>query len=251
MRRGDGARDCHRRHDAARRRRGGDDRARRRARRRAADRARRQRRQRRVVRRHRHHGRRNRAARRAAADQPRHRRAGRDRRRRRCSVWRRPVVAILSTGDEIIAPGEPMGPARVYDSNAQVLADAVRELGGEPRRLGIAPDDAGPLRAAPARRRSRSPTSCCCRAAPARAQATCRIASSRELDDPGIVAHGVALKPGKPICLAATGGRAGRRPARVSHVGDLHVPRVRRAGHPPAGRPRRRSSARPCRPGWR
>ena len=29
-----------------------------------------------------------------------------------------------------------------------------------------------------------------------------------ELDDPGIVAHGVALKPGKPICLAATGGRA-------------------------------------------
>ncbi len=52
-------------------------------------------------------------------------------------VWRKPIVAILSTGDEIIAPGEPMQPAKVYDSNAQVLADAVRELGGEPRRLGI------------------------------------------------------------------------------------------------------------------
>ena len=52
-------------------------------------------------------------------------------------VWRKPVVAILSTGDEIIAPGEPMQPARVYDSNAQVLADAVREAGGEPTRLGI------------------------------------------------------------------------------------------------------------------
>ena len=44
-------------------------------------------------------------------------------------VWRRPIVAILSTGDEIIAPGEPMQPARIYDSNAQVLADAVREAG--------------------------------------------------------------------------------------------------------------------------
>src|SRR5262245_56388547 len=62
-------------------------------------------------------------------------------------VWRRPIVAILSTGDEIIAPGEPMQPARIYDSNAQVLADAVRELGGESRRLGITPDDAGALRA--------------------------------------------------------------------------------------------------------
>src|SRR4029079_2403092 len=47
----------------------------------------------------------------------------------RVKVWKRPVVAILSTGDEIIAPGEPMEPAKVYDSNGQVLADAVRELG--------------------------------------------------------------------------------------------------------------------------
>src|SRR5579863_6370087 len=62
------------------------------------------------------------------------------------NVWRRPVVAILSTGDEIIAPGDPMQPAKVYDSNAQVLADAVRELGGEPRRLGITRDDPAALR---------------------------------------------------------------------------------------------------------
>ena len=59
----------------------------------------------------------------------------------RVEVWRRPIVAILSTGDEIIAPGEPMRPAKVYDSNAQVLADAVRELGAEPMRMGIAHDE--------------------------------------------------------------------------------------------------------------
>src|SRR4051794_12692590 len=62
-------------------------------------------------------------------------------------VWRRPIVAIISTGDEIIPPGEPMQPARVYDSNAQVIADAVRELGGEPRRFGIVRDDPDALRA--------------------------------------------------------------------------------------------------------
>src|SRR6185369_9672387 len=61
-------------------------------------------------------------------------------------VWRKPIVAIISTGDEIIAPGAPMQPARVYDSNAQVLADAVRELGGEPLRLGIVADDIDRLR---------------------------------------------------------------------------------------------------------
>src|SRR6188768_1547427 len=62
------------------------------------------------------------------------------------AVWRKPIVAIMSTGDEIIAPGEPMQPARVYDSNAQVIADAVRELGCEPRRFGIVADDIDALR---------------------------------------------------------------------------------------------------------
>src|SRR5579862_8818413 len=64
----------------------------------------------------------------------------------RVEVWRRPRVAILSTGDEIIAPGEPIRPGSVYDSNAQVLADAVRELGGEPERLGITHDNLDALR---------------------------------------------------------------------------------------------------------
>jgi len=64
----------------------------------------------------------------------------------RVSVWRKPIVAILSTGDEIIAPGDEMQPAKVYDSNGQVLADAVRELGGEPLRLGITHDDVDALR---------------------------------------------------------------------------------------------------------
>src|SRR5262249_56840648 len=58
-------------------------------------------------------------------------------------VWRKPRVAIISTGDEIIAPGEAMRPGAVYDSNAAILAAAVEEAGGTPHLLGIGPDDEG------------------------------------------------------------------------------------------------------------
>jgi putative molybdopterin biosynthesis protein len=123
------------------------------------------------------------------------------------NVWRRPIVAILSTGDEIIAPGEPMEPARVYDSNGQVLSDAVRELGGEPRRLGIIHDDADALRAA-LRHALEFADIVLLSGGTSKGDGDVSYRVVAELHDPGIVAHGVALKPGKPICLAATGGRA-------------------------------------------
>ena len=123
------------------------------------------------------------------------------------NVWRQPIVAIVSTGDEIIAPGEPMKPAKVYDSNSQVLSDAVRELGGEPRRLGIIHDDADALRAG-LRRALEFADIVLLSGGTSKGEGDVSYRVVAELHDPGIVAHGVALKPGKPICLAATGGRA-------------------------------------------
>lgn len=123
------------------------------------------------------------------------------------SVWRKPIVAILSTGDEIIAPGDEMQPAKVYDSNGQVLADAVRELGGEPLRLGITHDDVDALRERLSYALEHADIVLLSGGTSKGAgDVSYRVVA--ELDDPGIVAHGVALKPGKPICLAATGGRA-------------------------------------------
>ena len=55
-------------------------------------------------------------------------------------VYRRPVVAILSTGDELIELGQPYEEGLIYDSNAYGVAALVREAGGIPRRLGIARD---------------------------------------------------------------------------------------------------------------
>jgi putative molybdopterin biosynthesis protein len=121
-------------------------------------------------------------------------------------VWRKPVVAILSTGDEIIPPGHPMQPARIYDSNAQVLADAVREIGCEPRRLGIVVDDIDQLRAK-LREAIATADAVLLSGGTSKGAGDVSYRVVSELSDPGIVAHGVALKPGKPICLAATGGR--------------------------------------------
>ncbi|MGA0824448.1 MAG: molybdopterin-binding protein, partial [Burkholderiaceae bacterium] len=61
----------------------------------------------------------------------------------RSQVWvnRKPKVAVFSTGNEIVAPGEPMRLGAVYDSNASIIGAAVEELGGEPIYLGVVPDD--------------------------------------------------------------------------------------------------------------
>src|SRR5512143_2156553 len=56
-------------------------------------------------------------------------------------VFRRPRVAILSTGDEVVPPGRPLPLGGVYDSNGAILAAAVEEQGCDAVRLGIAPDD--------------------------------------------------------------------------------------------------------------
>jgi len=56
------------------------------------------------------------------------------------AVRRRPRVAILATGDEVVMPGEPLGPSQIVSSNGLALAAFVRACGGEPVQLGIAAD---------------------------------------------------------------------------------------------------------------
>ena len=61
-------------------------------------------------------------------------------------VHRRPRVGILSTGDEIVMPGDPIGPHQIVSSNALALAAFVTACGGVPVLVGNAPDDPDALR---------------------------------------------------------------------------------------------------------
>jgi putative molybdopterin biosynthesis protein len=120
-------------------------------------------------------------------------------------VVRRPRVAILSTGDEIVPPGAAMRPGLVYDSNGRVLADAVAELGGEPWFAGVFRDDERELRAALDRALAEADLVLLSGGtSKGEGDLNARVVADLE---PGIVVHGVALKPGKPICLAAHHGK--------------------------------------------
>jgi putative molybdopterin biosynthesis protein len=123
----------------------------------------------------------------------------------RVEVYRRPRVAIFSTGNEIVAPGQPMRPGAVYDSNAAIIGAAVQELGCEPVRLGVIPDDERAL--ADTLRRALDCDVVIYSGGTSKGAGDLSYRIVSELTDPGIVAHGVALKPGKPICLAVTGGK--------------------------------------------
>ncbi len=122
----------------------------------------------------------------------------------RVPVFRRPRVAVLSTGDEIIPPGARMSVGKIFDSNAAILADAVREIGCEPVRLGIVPDDAGRIQAV-LQKAVRECDLVLLSGGTSKGQGDLNYTVVEHLGAPGILVHGVALKPGKPLCLAQIG----------------------------------------------
>lgn len=121
-------------------------------------------------------------------------------------VFRRPKVAILSTGDELIAPGQPIQPGKVYDSNGPMLAAAVEELGCETLSLGIIVDDQSLIEAAVDKAVRDADVVLLSGGTSKGAGDFCYHAVAR-FSDPGIVVHGVSIKPGKPLCLAVTAGK--------------------------------------------
>src|SRR5574337_522855 len=105
------------------------------------------------------------------------------------AVHRRPRVAILSTGDEIVAPGAPLRPGTVYDANAAIVGAAVEELGGEAVQLGIVRDDDAALADALARALAHDVVVLSGGTSKGAGDLSYRVVS--RLRDPGIVAHGV------------------------------------------------------------
>jgi putative molybdopterin biosynthesis protein len=124
----------------------------------------------------------------------------------RIEVVRRPKVAVLSTGDELVEPGKPLKPAGVFDSNGAIVAAAVAEAGGQPITFGAFRDDAAVLEKAVREALAASDMVVLSGGTSKGAgDLSHRVVS--QLGKPGILVHGVALKPGKPLCLGVVGNK--------------------------------------------
>jgi putative molybdopterin biosynthesis protein len=117
-------------------------------------------------------------------------------------VRRRPVVAILPTGDEVRPIGEPTGPGEIIDTNSLMLATQAREAGCEAHCLPIEPDDpAGIARAVGA-----AVAGCDLLIVVAGSSAGRDDYTARVVAELGTLAvHGVAVRPGHPVVLGAVG----------------------------------------------
>ena len=160
-----------------------------------------------------------------------------------CGIAEVPVrrsvrVAVISTGDELIQPGQPLRPAAIYDSNGAIVTAAINENGGSAVFWGAIPDDEEQLEAA--MRRALAETDMVVLSggtSKGAGDVTHRIIA--RLGQPGIICHGVALKPGKPLCLAVCEGKPvvilpGFPTSAMFTFHDMIVPVLRRlAGLPP------------------
>jgi molybdopterin molybdotransferase len=122
------------------------------------------------------------------------------------TVARRPRVALIATGDEVIPPSQPLGPGQVRDINSYTLSGLVQRAGGEPWPMGIIPDQFEAMQAA---------------AATGLAEADVVVMSAgssvsvrdmtgdviNQLGEPGVLVHGISFRPGKPTVLAVCQGK--------------------------------------------
>jgi molybdopterin molybdotransferase len=125
---------------------------------------------------------------------------------RSVAVYRRPVIGVISSGDELVEIDAAPGPAQVRDSNRWAVAGTLEALGAMVRHLPTAPDDPARLEAL-------------LREALATSDGVVLTGGSsvgerdftpriiEQLGPPGVLVHGLRVKPGKPTVFAAVGGK--------------------------------------------
>ena len=122
-------------------------------------------------------------------------------------VATKPLIGILSSGDEVVPSEQRPRPGQVRDVNSHSLAALVTQAGGEPVLYGIVPDSLAAMKAAAAI----TLTECEAVVITAGSSASARDTSAEAiaaLGAPGVLVHGVNVRPGKPTILAVCNGKA-------------------------------------------
>jgi molybdopterin molybdotransferase len=123
------------------------------------------------------------------------------------SVVRKPRIAIISSGDEIVSPTTELSPGRVRDVNSYTLSALVEEAGGVAVRYGIVPDQMDML----FEKSFKAIQECDALVITAGSSASTRDLTAQvigQLGEPGVLVHGVNVRPGKPTILAVCKDRA-------------------------------------------
>ena len=153
-------------------------------------------------------------------------------------VYERPRVAILSTGNEIVAPGELLRPGQIYDINRFTLASVIRTHGGVPVEQPAAPDNLEELTAA-----VRQAASTDLIVFSGGSSVGERDLIMDVLQNSGeVLFHGIAVKPGKPTVFGRVSGKPvlgmpGYPTSCLSNAYMLLVPALRRMARLPEYRP--------------
>jgi molybdopterin molybdotransferase len=123
---------------------------------------------------------------------------------RRLAAYRKPRVAVISSGDEIVPLNEKPQPGQVRDSNAYLAAAQVADWGGLPRMYGIIPDDFNALRKTLAAALNAADLILISGGSSVGVR-DLTLTAIQDLPGAEVLVHGVALRPGKPTILAALG----------------------------------------------
>ncbi len=117
----------------------------------------------------------------------------------RVPVFKKPVVGIISTGNEILEPGESLSPGKIYDINSRIISDFCIENAAEPKFLGIVKDDFEKIKEKVLEALLFDMVIISGGTSAGTGDLCYRV-----LEELGkIIVHGVAIKPGKPVVLGA------------------------------------------------
>ena len=121
-------------------------------------------------------------------------------------VYRRPRIGVISSGDELVAVDAPAGPAQVRDSNRYAVAASLQAKGAQVMVFPVVPDVPGALEAA----LSSALPGCdaiMLTGGSSVGQRDFTPGAIAALGEPGVLVHGLRVKPGKPTVLAAAGAK--------------------------------------------